>query len=575
MSANNHSPEDLDSLREIRDAVVAGHDDRAEHLAARLNPTDSVERTVVAAMDRVRYERGTYRRFTGGLIRWLRRAARDDQTWAIGRIGVEWWPQLSLASRGNDRDDVTTEPEIEQEEAERCLAIAAERGHRQAAFRHGTLESLLAAYGDGSPDELIDAEDLRSIQARIAFHYAESDDASAVSWFRRAVASPRWEDDDGQATWLGAVGAYARWAHAHGDVDLCDQLSARVVDDAVVEGAADRCALAGDAHKPYRNRYQLAASNEAARWKTMEHLLLEHELTPDMGLELLRLLSRNHYFRRDDRELAAAVWVRRYGPIRDAPVVESRAWELIGWLLTDVVPSVLRTFGCDEHANRVEDVSGTLDLSIHGFWEPNVDDSDRMRQLGERYWGIGEPLDEVATAEYEAFTSYHRHPLDGFIDEIVDPERASGWRAVQDSASTVDGHLRHNLLRFKHPVQSVGLDSVASAFESGLRPWVSEREYRLLGGSDAWLAMWLATSTPEPDGWRRSLTWCNTWDRISPMIAEYITTAAVLVAGRRFGADTDPHLVAAFDEMQTKAEEGIRRRVASLMEAAAGEPAKH
>ncbi|WP_006246346.1 hypothetical protein [Mycolicibacterium tusciae] len=570
MSLNEDVPEDLEVLRAIRDAVVASDDVRAEQLASRLTPTESIERSVVDAMDRVRYERGTHRRFTGGLIRWLRRAASDDQTWALARIGVEWWPELALGSSIGGRDDVTREPEIKEEEAERCLAIAAERGHRRAAFKYGTLDSLLTAYGDGTPDDHVSAGDLRSIEARIAEHCADSDDLRASSWFRLAAASPRWEDEDGQATWLAALGGYARWAHRGGDIALCEQLSARVIDDAALEGARDRSAIAADAHKPYRYSYSLAASNESARWQAMEHLLTAHDPSPVDGVELLRLLSRNHFFRVDARDLAAAVWTRRFGPIRDATAVEARAWELLGWLITDAVPDLLRAILCDQEAEHIHDESAGIDFSISGVWEPKPDDESRWSELRDRYWGFGEPLDHLENAEFHAITSFERHPLDDFLDRVFDPLRSSEWLALPKCVSADSGGVPRGRFRWNRPLAGVGIDAVASTYEIGLRTSVFEGERRLLSGSDAWLALWFATTTQEPDGWSRSLSWCDTWDRISPMIAEYINTAATFVSCQPHRRGEDSDLIAAYNRWETNVQGGVRQRIATIMQAATG-----
>ncbi len=569
MSVDDEDPVLIDTLRAIRDAVVAGDDARAEQLAAALDPSGSVERAVVTALDRVRYEYGTYRRFTGGLIRWLRRAAGDSQTWALGRIGVEAWPELSLGGRSAYPGDVTAEPEIDAEEAARCLAIAAARGHRRAAFRLGTLESLLTAYGDGAPDELVDPGDLRSIEARIAVQLADADDPRAGVWFRRAIASPRWEDKDGEATWLWALSHYGVWAHKRGDVELCAQISGRVIDDAVLEGHSDRLAMFADAHKPYRYAYSLAHSNESVRWRTMEHVLTEHDMSPDAGVELLRFLSRNHFFRPEERDLAAAVWTRRYGAIKDPGAVESQAWELIGWLLVEVVPSVLRVVGCDEHAANIQDRLVSIDFSANGFWKPTLDDSDRARELWDRYWGVGEPLDDLETDEYWAFTSPSPgHPLDKLIDELIDPLRAVGWRAVESAAAAAEPGRRHNLRRRRRPVERVGLERKVSRFEIGLRPWPSVGDDRLLAGSDVWLAMWLATTTPPPDGWTRSLHWHQIWDYISPFVRDYLETAAALVSGGRPADSVDRDLMNAYDAVEEAIADGLHQRVTRILGAA-------
>ncbi|WP_071288544.1 hypothetical protein [Mycolicibacterium llatzerense] len=561
MFRNEISPATADTLRAIRDAVVADDDARAEELAKPFAGTDSVEHVVVSAMDRVRYERGTYRRFTGGLIRWLRRATREDQTWALARIGLEWWPKLSLESRQRNPDDVTDEPAIEQEEATRCLTIAAARGHRRAALWHGTLESLITAYADGTPDHEITAEELRSVEARIARHLAEVGDADAAFWFRRAVASPRWEDEDGDETWLSAMSGYALWVHGCGDVELCEQISTRVIDDAVLEGGSDRCAIVADAHKPYRNSYQLAAGNEAVRMSTMTHVLTDHDLSPTIALDLLRLASRNHCFQVESRPMAAAAWDRRYGPIRDAPAVESLAWAMIGWLVADVVPTVLRLLDCAEHADRVQAESATVDFSANGFWEPTADNHEHITALAERYWGWGEPLDAVEEAEFRAHTEYHDHPFDTFIEEQVAPERVRGWGAVKERLSQVDARIRRDTRRWRNLVQAVGLGPTASSFEVGLRPYVSEDRDRLLGGSDAWLAMWLSTTTPTPEGWRRSVSWCAAWDKISPMVDDYLDAGAILARGQSDLAS-----------VQAAISDGVQRHVEGVLAAAFGTP---
>lgn len=568
MFRDEHNPGRLETLTAIRDAVVAGDDVRAAHLAVPFTNADSVERVVVSAMDRVRYEQGTDRRFTGGLIRWLRRAARDDQTWAHARIGLEWWPDLDLNLKGHSPDDVTDEPEIEHEESTRCLEIAAARGHRRAAFRHGTLESLITAYGDGTPDHEITAEELRSVEARIARHLAASGDADAGRWFRRAIAYPRWEDADGDETWLSAMSGYALWVHGRGDIELCEQLSARLIDDVVQHAVFDRRLIDGDAHKRYRDSYQLATGNEAVRMSAMEHLLTGHDLSPEMALELLRLVTRNHYFRVESRPLVARVWEGRYGPVADTAAVEDRAWAFIGWLLAEVVPMVLRLVGCTDHADHVERKSADIDFSAEGFRGPDVDRNGHIRELRRRQRGDGTPLDAAESAELEDFILCRVPRFYEFVSSVIRPGTAPGWQEANDRAESADEGMRKILSWWQATPWETGLGATESSFETGFRQIVSDHRFRLLSGSDAWLAMWLATTAPVPAGWQRTATWSDSWDLISPMIAEYLELAARISAGRE--ASGNAEVAGMFAAAESAINEGARRHVDGILAAALG-----
>jgi hypothetical protein len=85
-------------------------------------------------------------------------------------------------------------------------------------------------------------------------------------------------------------------------------------------------------------------------------------------------------------------------------------------------------------------------------------------------------------------------------------------------------------------VQQVGLGQMVSAYAFGLRPYVGEfPEDRLLRGSDAWLAMWWATTAPL-DGLRRTLIWEHCWNKLSEPVAKYLNNIAYIVEARRFQA---------------------------------------
>ncbi len=575
MTDFDDDPELIGTQAAIRAAVVGCDDERAEELARTLQgPDESVEQAVVGALDKLRYEHGTRQRFIGGLIRWLRRAARDDQTWALGRIGVHWWPQLSLDSYDGDTQDRTDEREIDADEAERCREIAAARGHRGAAFWHGTLDSLLTAYGDGQPDEFLTADNLRAAQLRIARRYADLNDPEADEWFRRAVDAPRWEDEDIlSASWVEAVSEYGLWAHSHGDRALCEQLSARVIDNVILEGQRDRSIMDSDAHKPYRDSYQLAAGNEAARWKTMVHLLADHDLTPEAQLELLRVLSTNHYLRQWDNGLSGRIWRARHGAFGDERAVEAALWDLTGWLLADAVPRLLRIVGCDVVADRIVSAVSTIDFSVDAAWAPDLG-TRRRNELRQKLRSVGAPLDEIETAKYDAMTAFRTPPLAEFLTDVFDPEASSQWIEWRNRAEITRAESRIPWMpwtpwaRGGGCLRDVGLGPAVSSYEIGLQGRSFTSDTPLIRGSDAWLAGYLADIRPEPDGWRRVLSWVSIWDGLSPMVTEYFDAAAGYVGARRYGPNSDPLMTAAFDEWEADVRAGVSRRVSAIVAAA-------
>lgn len=80
--------------------------------------------------------------------------------------------------------------------------------------------------------------------------------------------------------------------------------------------------------------------------------------------------------------------------------------------------------------------------------------------------------------------------------------------------------------------------------------------------------MWLATTTPPPDGWTRSLHWHQIWDYISPFVRDYLETAAALVSGGRPADSVDRDLMNAYDAVEEAIADGLHQRVTRILGAA-------
>lgn len=66
--------------------------------------------------------------------------------------------------------------------------------------------------------------------------------------------------------------------------------------------------------------------------------------------------------------------------------------------------------------------------------------------------------------------------------------------------------------------------------------------------------MWLATTTPTPEGWRRSVSWCAAWDKISPIVDDYLDAVAILARGHDDLASA-----------QSAISDGVRRHVEGIL----------
>jgi len=160
---------------------------------------------------------------------WITDAALNEQHWARDRIAMEWakrsdpeypascWP----THLDTDDDDAIPAGSVHQ-----WLVQCARRGNREAAYWAGIIdphdvESLLTAYGDGSPNDVY----LPATAARLGAHYASIGSSEAGRWFDLAIEADGWRWDEWNTAWTAtvALAAYIKWAHEY-DSLLCGAL---------------------------------------------------------------------------------------------------------------------------------------------------------------------------------------------------------------------------------------------------------------------------------------------------------------------------------------------------------------
>lgn len=360
------------------------------------------------------------------------------------------------------------------------------------------IEDLRNAYRDA-----VDRGALGAIALDLARALAAADDPEAADWYRRAVECPPWDDPHGRGTsWVQAAASYALWAHGHGNVDLCAAWAFRLMESAAYDGPLTRAFMASE-YKTYRDDWQLASGDEAARLRAMRHLVTEHDLPAPVALDIALLMSSSRWLgganeqdHADRDAILAALGDER-------PVSAARAWATIRWVLADAVPAALRLAGLDEEATDIgRRVPADLRRAAHDARDSFGDD---------------DPLDDVSATVAEL-----RHRL-----RSETPIEAEGETSRRTKGLVIDA------------LERAGLGEQRSAWhgprggyeedEAGRGP--GEDRWRLMRGSRAWLEMYAATAASgEAEDWIR---W---WDRAGNVLAVALETAAWSI-GRELGTD--------------------------------------
>lgn len=418
------------------------------------------------------------------LIRWYRRAARNDQPWALWTGGRTW---ANFGSNGHlpPGDQLPVTEAVGRDEAVGWLARAADHGVRPAAMAAAERAPedpraegwLRLAYGDGRPTVELDRDQLCAGAFRLASLLDRAGSDEARAWYRRAVEGPMWvaEEAFDQASWEVAAAGLADWAHRHQDEALCAAWCWRLVEVAANEGAITRAYLDSE-WKTYRYAWESAHARSSALSRALRHLLAEHDLSPDDRWDIAALLS-DLGPGRDDAglithalgDLTARMSLRMLIPPptvppvpgTEAPLNARQVWALTHWLLADAVPACFRF------------ASLGPDAEAYGLAVPALP-PESQDLLGRRL----------------------RHDFDGW-------SRLDGDGGTREEALTLAKDL----------LEIVGLSSSRSPYATdrgrGAPEYLApgdEGTWRLLRGHPLWLAMFLAVTPEERESWVR------TWD---------------------------------------------------------------
>lgn len=521
-----------DLADQIADALRRGDDAACEHAAACADGYASTEQAVVATLDtlmRTRkhvLDRGL---FSAAKQRWLHRAAVQGQRWARDRIALEWathsdpdQPSPYWPYRGWRDESPPPEHAVPAEQTLRWLAAAARRGDRTAAYWAGLMdrddvESMLTAYGAGVPDEVLDAVELGATAGRLADHYQRSDSDEAGRWFREATEGPEWDEQTSRFTWVQAMAGYIAWAHPR-DEARCAALCRLLIDNAVRTGPGDRIEIAEEAHKPLRLDYGRADNNEWDRATVLRHVIDEHCRTTSRQLEVLLALAENPRFGGDgDRTRVSWVLADKRGAPIDLAEVESLAWDLVAVVLREVIPALLRTIRCDNEATEFEAALLPVSFSpAEHLFVPSPPD-DYLDPSAELTYGPALEAEHALDRLIGGWGDLRRLLTDTLASVSIAPtdDTEHSWisSAVEDAEAAAALTV----------IAQCGFESCRTGYQFHGAPSVSAwhwhlEAFRLLRGTDLWLAMWLATSTEPPEGLVRAHSWTCTWQDVSALL---------------------------------------------------------
>ncbi|XTP34618.1 hypothetical protein ACORG1_31160 [Mycobacterium sp. TJFP1] len=340
----------------------------------------------------------------------------------------------------------------------------------------------------------MDASQLSACAARIAEHYRRSGSAEADRWFRDALEGPDWQEWRSRFTSVQALAGYIDWALPR-DQSLCAMLCRQMIDDAVLAGPLDRADIAEERHKPLRLDYGRADNNEWARRSVLRHAFAEHCRSTSRRLEVLLVLAENEHFGRDDdRELVSRAFAEARGGPLNLAAIESTAWDLVDVILRGVIPNMLRTVRCDSEATDFEAAflpvgfSPSEHLFVQSappdYFDPSAElttdpaleaDYALDRLIG--HWG------ELRTLLTQTLRSHSDNDYAGRSRYAAAIEETEVRAALNVIAQCGFGHRRF-----------VRIHGATSPGGPDLEP------FRLLRGTQSWLAMWLATTTDLPQG---------------------------------------------------------------------------
>ncbi len=552
--------DDHDAIRRL---ILAGASDAeiAEAADARRADGVSTERFVIEAIEHRRdFDLHTAR------VRWVRRAAADDQLWALERYGLKW---ASYGSRGalpwNRQESTDPGERVTDEEAQAWLARAADQGSRPGAlaaiewFHHDprAAEWMERAWGDGKPDDSVTPRDLQYAAYQIATALARFSHPKAGAWFERAVAGKPWSRSTGPQTtsWVDALVGCALWFHQANDLDACLDWSFRVMEEAANRGPTDRAYLASE-YKTYRDEWTETSHEEDARVRMMDHLLREHDLDPEAQREVLLLRvaaqtppSRGSIMMRTPLgDMASALGdpasrpiitqdallTPETAPLMDAdlgrPISAAFAWAFTRWIIERAVPTLFVAAGHNLHARAYTALTpaNLRDAEVYD-WRHS------LAQAG--VWPDCSPAEGHYTRPQGDRSDPNHFGLDRRRDEAVDATlRFAGLGAGFSVFRT-------------EPPQLVE-DWVWRDRTVGMMPevdGVEEPEWRLLRDRTAWLGMLLAV---EQQG--KTDAWLQWWAVASTHLAAAVRDALARMDNAVARRTSDPDTLASAAELAQK-----------------------
>lgn len=501
----------------IRDLITSAAADSEVEAVAVLLTDDArpVERIVIDAIGGGRLE-GELKRQRA---RWSRRAAEKEQIWALWELGSSYrWHGEDPRPRPTPGPRPTPSPTprdpelVFRDEAKEWIRRAAELGLRAAQLDlgrnadAGSIALLRDAYGDGTEDDYLDQDRVRSAAALLALRLAAVDDPEAESWFLRALSCP-WEVDDW--SWLDVAWSYACWAHDHDRTNVCLAWSLRIVENAANNGSYDRNRLQGE-HKSYRNDCEMAVGKEWARCNAIRHLLDQHEFQPADAMELVRVLTDNREFGADDLlRLRRVVTASSGGTtpvgslphvfagLPDRPITDHHPWSLARWVVADAVPACFRSAGYERESAQFSAL-------------------------------VPARLDEIKLWDWQAAANR----FDGWSLPVDGPSKGYDWLREYMAEVRVTERYVSRL------IDSVGLGAQTSRVQTDRRQtWGDDsldgQRWRLLRRSDRFVGLYLAAAQETQKG---AVSWLETWDGASLWFARAAGVAFKTIVVRECGS---------------------------------------
>ena len=531
-------------------AAARRDDDAALGWAARLSSNYGRERVIVACLEEFgprSYGLGTP--WLPHVVRWLRRAASDGQSWATDRLGCDQW--LGVAStrweeqfRSGNRflsSGVTEGPceVLSSSEQADWRERAAASGSRRAAFLIAVRASdapLVAEKWfrrvwlgvedagravERGPDD-VSGHELLAAAHQIALLTVQHGGDEPRGWFERCTEAGDWYESETHANRGRALLDYYRWVAGRGEEETARRLLTFLVEDALEQSRRTGAALDDDAHKSYRDGWQ-AMSLDMFVW---------HEAC----IERADLALRSHDVAESSRMIRLASEMTRFSA-REYPVVR----ETLSKLGPSGTPFALLTSTL-EGALPAEVAAP---IAAHPAWSSAVDPTAEESRVS--YWLLDWLVREYLPAWLDLARAYdlaarlrERLPTitnattaGAAMESLRDAFR--GWDGEQSDVQPPSREPRvlgvFNRIAAGRRMDAIGAAAVRSVMrgvggdvapdlaEEGEVPEANRAaSRRFLSSTNLWLAMWAATvndgvvEAGENDETTPAHPWRELWD---------------------------------------------------------------